>query len=207
MLIKPFKANRPLQLMFAWLLLWWAVMAINPLHPRDWLLENLLVFVISIVLIGTYHWFKFSNLSYFMFTIFLSMHLLGAHYTYSDTPVGFWLQDWLGWQRNHYDRIVHFSFGLLLGFPLREELLRLPKVKRSWSYFLTVVMVLAASAMYEVIEGMAAMIVAPDLGTAFLGTQGDQWDSQKDTFLAFSGSVVAMLLTWIWVKIKGPMIN
>lgn len=181
-------------------------MAIKPLHVNDWLLENLLVFATAIVMVGSYRWFQFTNFSYAMFTVFLTLHLLGAHYTYAETPVGFWLQDWFGWQRNHYDRIVHFSFGLLLAFPLREELLRQPKVKRSWSYFLAVALVLAASAIYEVIEGAAALIVAPELGTAFLGTQGDQWDSQKDTFLAFAGSVVAMAITWLWVKINGPLI-
>lgn len=202
--MRTFKKNKPLQLMCAWLVLWWAVMAINPLFPSDWLLENLLVFAVAILLVATYPWFQFSNLSYAMFTVFLSMHLLGAHYTYSNTPIGFWLQDVFDWERNHYDRIVHFAFGLLLAFPLREELLRVPKVKRSWSYSLAIALILALSALYEVIEGAAAMIIAPELGMAFLGTQGDQWDAQKDTFLAFVGSIIAMLLTWARVKIKGP---
>ena len=191
----------------AWLALFWIVTAVNPLHPDDWLLENLLVFLAAIVLVVSYRWFQFSNLSYAMFAVFLSLHLAGAHYTYSETPLGFWLQDWFGLQRNHYDRIVHLSFGLLLAFPLREELLRQPRVKRSWSYFLAVAMVLALSAIYEVIEGAAALTINPELGTAFLGTQGDEWDSQKDTFLAFLGAVIAMALTYIWVKLKGPIIK
>lgn len=195
-MIQPFKSNRVLQGLAVYVVLVWIATAINPLHPKDWLLENLLVFFSVVLLVGTYRWFQFSNLSYGMFTVFLSLHLIGAHYTYSETPVGFWLQDWLGWQRNHYDRIVHFSFGLLLAFPLREALLRLSRVKRSWSYLLAAAMILALSALYEVIEGGAALVVNPELGTAFLGTQGDQWDSQKDTFLAFIGSVVAMVGTW-----------
>ena len=100
---------------------------------------------------------------------------------------------------------MHFSFGLLLAFPLREELLRQPRVKRSWSYVLAVAMVLALSALYELIEGAAAMMINPELGAAFLGTQGDEWDSQKDTFLAFMGAAIAMALTYIWVKLKGPV--
>ena len=204
-MMKPFRLNKQLQILIIWLIVVWLLTAINPLYPRDWLLENLLVFASVLLLLVTYHWFQFSNLSYTMFTVFLSLHLVGAHYTYSETPVGFWLQDWLGWQRNHYDRIVHFSFGLLLAYPLREELLRLPKVKRSWSYLLAVSMILALSALYEVIEGAAALIINPELGTAFLGTQGDQWDSQKDTFLAFIGSIVTMIGTWTWVKIRGPI--
>jgi len=201
-MIVPLQSNRMLQIMVIFLLLVWIVTAINPLHPRDWLLENLLVFFAVILLVSTYRWFQFSNLSYAMFIVFLCLHMMGAHYTYSETPFGFWLQDWLGWQRNHYDRIVHFSFGLLLAYPLREELLRLPKVKRSWSYLLAVALVLALSALYEVLEGITAIIVDPDLGTAFLGTQGDQWDSQKDTLLAFLGSVVSMIACWGWVKIN-----
>lgn len=202
-----FSSNSTLQAIVAWLVLFWIVTAINPLHPDDWLLENLLVFLAAIVLVVSYRWFQFSNLSYVMFAAFLSLHMAGAHYTYSETPLGFWLQDWFGWQRNHYDRIVHLSFGLLLAFPLREELLRQPRVKRSWSYFLAVAMVLALSAIYEVIEGAAALIVNPELGTAFLGTQGDEWDSQKDTFLAFLGAVIATTLTYIWVKLNGPIIK
>lgn len=203
----PFSSNPKLQAIVAWLALFWIVTAVNPLHPDDWLLENLLVFLAAIVLVVSYRWFQFSNLSYAMFAVFLSLHLAGAHYTYSETPLGFWLQDWFGLQRNHYDRIVHLSFGLLLAFPLREELLRQPRVKRSWSYFLAVAMVLALSAIYEVIEGAAALTINPELGTAFLGTQGDEWDSQKDTFLAFLGAVIAMALTYIWVKLKGPIIK
>lgn len=199
-MIKPFSSNRVLQALFCWIIVVWIVTAIKPLYPRDWLLENLLVFFSVGILLITYRWFQFSNTSYALFSLFLTLHLFGAHYTYSRTPFGFWLQDWLGWERNHYDRIVHFSFGLLLAYPLEEVLLRLSGAKRSWSYVLAVALVAALSAIYEVIEGAAAMIVDPDLGTAFLGTQGDQWDTQKDAFLAFSGAVVAMLACWVWMK-------
>ena len=143
----------------------------------------------------TYRRFAFSNRSYVLFTVFMSLHLVGSHYTYSEVPFGFWLQEALELQRNHYDRIVHFSFGLLIAYPFRELLLRAAGVERSWSYLLAVCIVLAFSGFYEVIEGIVAMLVDPELGMAYLGTQGDEWDAQKDTFLAFSGSVVAMLVT------------
>ena len=179
-----------------WLIVFWVITAIKPLYPRDWLLENLLVFFYAALLIITYRWFRFSNLSYALFTLFLSLHLLGAHYTYSETPFGFWLQDWFGFARNHYDRIVHFCFGLLIAYPFREILLRQTGVKREWSYFLAVTLVLAFSAFYEVIEGLAAMIVSPELGAAYLGTQGDEWDAQKDSAMAFAGAIIAMCVTW-----------
>ena len=195
-MIKPFRTNYILQGLVLWLIVFWVITAIKPLYPRDWLLENLLVFFYAALLIITYRWFRFSNLSYALFTLFLSLHLLGAHYTYSETPFGFWLQDWFGFARNHYDRIVHFCFGLLIAYPFREILLRQTGVKREWSYFLAVTLVLAFSACYEVIEGLAAMIVSPELGAAYLGTQGDEWDAQKDSAMAFAGAIIAMCVTW-----------
>ena len=180
-----------------WLITLWVITAINPLFPRDWLIENLLVFVYGALLVFTYPRFKFSNLSYALFTMFLSLHLIGAHYTYSNTPVGFWLQPIFDFERNHYDRIVHFSFGLLIAYPFHEVLVRVTKVKKQWSYFLTVSVILAFSAFYELLEAVVAMLVDPELGEAYLGTQGDVWDAEKDLFFAFSGAIIAMLLTWI----------
>ena len=128
--------------------------------------------------------------------MFLSFHLLGAHYTYSETPPGFWLQAWFEFERNHYDRVVHFLFGLLIAYPIHELLLRESGVKRKWSYLLAVNCIMAFSAVYESLEAIAAMIVDPELGCAYLGTQGDEWDAQKDAFLAFIGAIIAMLFAW-----------
>jgi len=202
-MIKPFRSNRLLQLLVSWLILLWIITAIYPLYPRDWLLENLLVFVYGVLLTVTYRRFQFSNLSYALFSVFISLHLCGAHYTYAETPFGFWLQDWFGLERNHYDRIVHFGFGLLLSYSFREILMRQAKVAAEWSYFLAVVGIMAFSSFYEVLEGITAMIVSPELGSAYLGTQGDEWDAQKDSFLAFAGAIIAMLLNWWYFKVTG----
>ena len=199
-MIKSFRSNRLLHLMLAWLVVLWVVTAINPLYPRDWFLENLLVFFYAILLSVTYRWFPFSNLSYALFTVFLSLHLVGAHYTYAETPFGFWMQEWFSFERNHYDRLVHFSYGLLCTYPLREVLLRSSGIKISWSYLLSVTLVLAFSSFYEVIEAIVAMIVSPELGSAYLGTQGDEWDAQKDTLMACIGSIIAMAWTWFNVR-------
>ena len=145
----------------------------------------------------------FSNSSYFLFTLFLSFHLVGAHYTYAETPFGFWMQDLFGFERNHYDRLVHFLFGLLLAWPMREILLRKSGVSVAWSYYIAVNCVLAFSAIYEILETIAAMIVSPELGAAYLGTQGDEWDAQKDALLAFVGAVIAMLATWLIARRTG----
>ena len=202
MSIEPFRSNRVLQALVLWLVVLWIITAINPLYPRDWLLENLLVFIWSALLIFTYRRFQFSNLSYGMFVAFLSLHLVGAHYTYSETPFGFWLQDWFGFERNHYDRIVHFSFGLLLAYPMREIMLRRSGLKTSWSYFITLNCIVAFIANYEIIESITAVIVSPELGAAYLGTQGDEWDAHKDAALAFIGSIIAMWLTWLHVRAR-----
>jgi len=130
----------------------------------------------------------------------MSLHLVGAHYTYSETPLGFWLMEALDLQRNHYDRIVHFSFGLLLAYPFRELLVRAVGVKPVWSYLMVMIVVLGFSGFYEALEGMVAMTVSPELGAAYLGTQGDEWDAQKDTALAFIGSVLTMGVVWWRVR-------
>lgn len=200
---RKFRDNRVLQLLLLWLVLLWVVTAIDPYNRRDWLLENLLVFIYAALLVATYRRFAFSNLSYGLFAVFLSLHLVGAHYTYSETPFGFWLQDTLDLSRNHYDRIVHFSFGLLIAYPFHELLLRAAGVRRSWSYLLVMVTVLGFSGFYEALEGIVAMIVSPELGAAYLGTQGDEWDAQKDTVLAFFGAVITMVATW-WVARPKP---
>jgi putative membrane protein len=188
----PLRQNRPLQLMLLWLLALWTLTAIRPLYPRDWLLENLLVFFYAVLLVATYRRFAFSNLSYALFTVFLSLHLVGAHYTYAEVPLGFWLSEAFGLGRNHYDRIVHFAFGLLLAQPFRELLQRAAGLRPGWSHLMAVMTVLGFSAFYENLEAVTAIIVSPELGAAYLGTQGDEWDAQKDSFLAMLGAVLAM---------------
>lgn len=199
-----FRRNRPLQQMVLWLLVLWVITAIGPRYPRDWLLENLLVFFYGALLAFTYRRFAFSNRSYGLFTVFMSLHLVGAHYTYAEVPLGFWLQEALGLVRNPYDRIVHFSFGLLLAYPLRELMLRAAGLRTSWSYLMAVTMVLGLSAFYELLEAVTAMVVSPELGAAYLGTQGDEWDAQKDTLMAMGGALLAMLATWLASRRTAP---
>ncbi len=206
--IKPdFRHNHPLQLMLGWLLLYWVITAINPFNRFDWLLENLLVFIYGALLALSYSRFAFSNLSYALFTLFMTLHLTGAHYTYAETPLGFWLMEWLNLSRNHFDRIAHFAYGLLCTYPLYELLRRRAGSSRGWSGFLAVTMVIGFSGFYEVIEMLVAVIVSPELGDAYLGTQGDSWDAQKDMGLALLGAIVAIGITLAWprpLKTKTP---
>lgn len=191
--IPGFRDNRLLHGLMLWLACLWTVAAIAPFDRHDWLLENLLVFFYTGLLAITYRRFAFSNRSYALFTVFLSLHLVGAHYTYAETPLGFWLQDGFGFGRNHYDRIVHFGFGLLCVYPFYEILLRVAQVRPAWARFLAASLILAFSAFYEIIEAVVAVVVSPELGMAYLGTQGDEWDAQKDSALAFAGAIVMML--------------
>src|SRR4030095_5892132 len=172
----------------------WVWAAINPTYRHDWLLENYLVFIVVpiIILVGRY--FKLSNVSYGLITLFMILHVIGSHYTYAEVPFGDVLQSWLGASRNMYDRLVHFSFGFLLAYPIREVFLRVTRVKGFWGYYLPFDVTLAFSAVYEIIEWVAAANIDPAAGLAFLGSQGDVWDAQKDMTLAGTGALLAMII-------------
>jgi len=173
----------------------WIWAAINPLHQDDWLLENILVIIFVILLIVLYKKFPLSDLSYILITIFLTLHTIGSHYTYAEVPFGFWLDETFNLGRNHYDRIVHFSFGLLLAYPIREVFLRVAHVKGFWAFYLPLDVTLAFSALYEMVEWGAARVFGGELGAAYLGTQGDIWDAQKDMLAATVGAIISMTIT------------
>ena len=175
----------------------WTWLAIAPVDRRDWLLENLLALALVAVLALTYRRFAFSATSYCLIALFLMLHAIGAHYTYAEVPFGFWLKDALALSRNPFDRIAHFAYGALLVYPLRELLVRLAGVRGLWSYYLPVSAVLAQSGFFEVIEAIVATIVSPELGSMYLGTQGDEWDAQKDMAAAFIGSIFTMVCTLV----------
>jgi putative membrane protein len=177
----------------------WAWAAIEPVYPHDWWLENLLVFLGVPLILGLGFYFRLSNLSYTLITIFMVMHVVGSHYTYAEVPFGYTLQRWLGSERNLYDRLVHGCFGLLLAYPVREVFVRISRARGFWTYYLPVELTLAFSAIYELIEWAAAARVAPETGLAFLGAQGDVWDAQKDMALAGLGSMIAMAVTFLIV--------
>jgi putative membrane protein len=170
----------------------WTWAAIEPRYPHDWLLENTLVFIFVPVLLLTARHFRLSRLSYTLITTFMALHVVGSHYTYAEVPFGYTLQHWFGADRNMYDRLVHFCFGLLLAYPVREVFLRVAKTRGIWGYWFPVELALAFSAVYEIIEWGVALQVAPTAGLAFLGAQGDVWDAQKDMLLAAVGATAAM---------------
>jgi putative membrane protein len=178
-------------------------LAIDPHDRADWALENALVVVFIAAMALAFRRFAFSRLSYTLIFLFLCLHEVGAHYTYSEVPYDAWtrtlfgvsLDELLDWRRNHFDRLVHFLYGLLLAYPVRELFLRVASVRGFWGYFLPLDLTMSTSMIFELFEWGAAEFFGGDLGVAYLGTQGDQWDAQKDMALASLGALVAMSVT------------
>jgi putative membrane protein len=192
-----FARNPVLQGMAALYALIWAWAAWDPVYRFDWLLENLLTVVVVITLVLTYRRFAFSELSYLLLLLFLVLHAVGGHYTYSEVPLGETLKQALGLGRNHYDRMVHFAFGLLLAYPFYELVIRTLKLRFLPAALFAFALVAGLSSLFEVIEWLVAEIVDPEAGAAYLGTQGDEFDSQKDMALAKLGALLALALTWL----------
>ena len=170
----------------------WLVLAINPVDRFDWLVENLLVAATIGFFVLTHRWLRLSEASYFLIATFLALHAIGAHYTYSETPAGFWLQRALDLERNHFDRLVHFGFGLLLARPFLEVSESHGHMRPAWAYAYAFLIVVAASALYELVEWQVALVVEPSAANAWLGSQGDPFDAQKDTGLATIGAGIAL---------------
>jgi len=196
----PFKQNRLLQALLLFYALLWVVMAIRPVYPADWALENVLVVIFVAYAWRTYQRQAFSELSYLLVFIFMCMHSIGAHYTYAETPLGLWMQDWFGYERNHYDRLVHFSFGLLLTYPLREFIMRYSPMRGAWLFTFALSLSIASSGVYELIEWAAVLLVSPEAGQAYLGTQGDEFDAQKDMALASLGALITLVVAQYFTR-------
>ncbi|MEZ5501629.1 MAG: DUF2238 domain-containing protein [Halioglobus sp.] len=175
----------------------WCWAAWRPLHPSDWLLENYLVFFWVPVLLLTALYFRLSDISYGLITLFMCLHVIGSHYTYAEVPFGESLRFWVDADRNMYDRLVHFCYGLLLAYPIREVLVRIARLRGFWGYFFPIDITFSFSSIYEIIEWQAAAVTSPELGLAFLGSQGDIWDAQKDMLLAGTGAIIAMLIVFV----------
>jgi putative membrane protein len=183
-------------------LVFWVLLAIHPVNRDDWLLENLLTAIALPILFLTRNTLRFSTVSYVCLFIFFCLHTVGSHYTYSLVPYDDWwqsitghtLNSVLGFERNHYDRLLHFLYGALIVVPSVELFAAYAPARNLWRIVMPVFFVMGHSVVYEMIEWLAALIVAPELGHAYLGTQGDEWDAQKDMALATGGSVLTMLL-------------
>ena len=186
----------------------WTALALAPWYRQDWLLENMLVFAALPLLAWGYRTLPFTRGTYACLFVFLVLHAIGAHYTYSEVPydrafeavTGASLNALLGWERNHYDRAIHFLYGLLVT-PAAIEILQARATPRGlWRWLLPVCFMMSHSVLYEMIEWLAAEVFGGDLGQAYLGTQGDVWDAQKDSLLATAGSVASVILCTPWIR-------
>jgi len=182
------------------LILWIAVAVIfvwSAIRPHDyftWILEVFPAIIGAVVLALTYRRFKFTILVYILIALHMIILMVGGHYTYAEVPIGNWIRDQFELSRNHYDRLGHFAQGFVPAMIAREVLLRLRVVKRgSWLNTLVISICLAFSALYELLEWTVSALTG-SAGDAFLGTQGDVFDTQKDMAMALAGAIVALLV-------------
>ncbi|WP_440221956.1 DUF2238 domain-containing protein [Dokdonella sp. MW10] len=181
-------------------------LGLSPAIREDWLLENALVVVALAWLAWGWRHQRLSNGAYVLLFAFALFHEVGAHYQYSDVPYDAWfaavsggrsLDAMLGFERNHYDRLVHFLYGLLLTPVAAEVILRRVAMPPAWRFVLPVTFMMSHALVYELVEWAAASVFSEGLGEAYLGTQGDTWDAQKDMALATLGSLIVHPL-WLW---------
>jgi len=172
------------------------LLVLSRIHAKDgytWILEVAPAIVAAVVLLATYRRFPLTPLAYRLILLHACILMVGGHYTYAEVPLGFWVQRAFGLARNHYDRLGHFAQGFVPAILAREILLRRTPLKRGgWTFFLVTCVCLAISAFYEFVEWWTAL-ASGEAATAFLGTQGDPWDTQWDMFFALIGAITAQL--------------
>ena len=197
-----FANNRLLQILATSFVVTWFVLYFNCIDTTDWFIENILVFLFAIYVMVYYRSFKFSDASYTCFFLFLLLHIFGAQYAYTKNPLGAYLQDTYQLWRNPYDRIVHFSFGLFLCYPIRDLLINKLNVKGKWQYILPVEIVLSLATIFELIEWTVAEVTTKETGETYVATQGDVWDAHKDIVVAVLGAAITMTVVYLYNRKK-----
>jgi putative membrane protein len=166
----------------------WIVLAIEPKFPDDWLLENVLVFIFFPIVVWLDIKYQFSLTALSFLLLFGVLHALGAHFTYAEMEYFDSITHFFGFERNHFDRLVHFLFGALVFKPLFEIIIyHMKQLKLALLFVFTLIATI--STLYELLEWVAAMLLYPELGMAYLGIQGDIWDAHKDTLVAIIGAL------------------
>ena len=179
----------------AWV--FWAAVAwsaIRPLNPSDYWLEIATPIGMFVLLAATWKWFPFTRLAYTLLFLEMLLLVIGAHYTHEHVPLFDWIKAPLGWSRNDYDRFAHFCVGFLCVIPVREVLRRATPLRGRWLTALSVICILAFAAFYEITEWWIAVSTSPETGSAYLGSQGDPWDTQKDMLMDWIGAVAGVLI-------------
>ena len=182
----------------------------NPPYELHVVIHIVPTWIAIAILLASTKYFPLSTVSFSFLILFLILHVLGTRYVYSFVPYDQWVTQLLEvdvtkdvkLSRNHYDRFVHFSFGLLIAPVAREVHLRMLQVKPAWSYFTAIEFVLASSLLFELVEWLGAVTLAPDFANSYLGQQGDAWDAHKDMGLATAGAVLSMLAAAVLQYVK-----
>ncbi|KNH43764.1 DUF2238 domain-containing protein [Pseudomonas lini] len=205
-----------LALLIAFLLIV-AALGISPHSRVDWVLENLLALLLVMVLVGVSRRFRLSAVSISLVFVFLCIHELGSHYTYALVPYDRWcsaltgvsLNKTFGFERNHYDRLVHLTYGLLMVYPIREVLMRITPLRGFWVGFVALNIVLSTSAVYEIVEWIGGQFLGKDTAKAFVAAQNDPWDSQADMALAVAGAFFTLWVVWCrrWLFHRNAQLN
>lgn len=180
--------------LFGIFLLVWAWSSYHPASGENWFIENRATFIFLPIIYGFCIWYiKFSKLSFTLATIFLILHVVGSHYGYGSAPFGGMLGKILGISGNIYDKLVHFSFGFLILYPLREFFLRVSSTKGFWSYLFPFMGILGLSSIYEIFEWITVLNLDSKIAYLFIGGS-DPFDTTKDMFSAGIGALLALLI-------------
>jgi putative membrane protein len=176
-------------------LIFWAWSGIGLHDTRlTWVLETAPLMIALPIILFTYKRFPLTNLTYTLIAIHAIILMFGGHYSYAKVPLGFWMEDWFGWTRNNYDKIGHFMQGFGPAIYTREIIARTSPLKRGKMLgFVSICVPLAFSALYEIFEWVASLTNPADT-EAFLGTQGDIWDTQTDMLWCLIGAIVALIV-------------
>ena len=184
---------------------------IRPLYPREQLLQHAPTILALLLLAVEARKKLLSTTAFVCVVVFVWLHIVGARYIYSYVPYDDWaasicgtsISDYLGWQRNHYDRLVHFFFGTLLMVPMYDVATIYGRMRSRWVLMFSLFAVMTLSALYEVFEWLLTVVVSPTQAGAYNGQQGDVWDAQKDMALAFAGSLLTIPFLAIRNRCRG----
>ncbi|MBT8099759.1 MAG: DUF2238 domain-containing protein [Gammaproteobacteria bacterium] len=185
----------------SWVVIFTAVLVWSGINPKDmatWFLEVLPALIAFALLIATRERFRLTTLLYVLILVHCVILMVGGHYTYAEVPLGDWVRDWLGQDRNNYDKLGHLAQGFVPAIVAREISIRLGVFRsRAWMNYFIVAMCLGISAFYELIEWWVALL-SDEAAESFLGTQGYVWDTQSDMAVALLGAILALVLLGRW---------